>query len=81
MGKALRDEAVVRLPRISNNACHGGLRLAQGVKSFHHFHQFFASQSTTRSDDFEFTSMPPLYVFMNTREEISCNTRDRQPAL
>ncbi|CAB5105897.1 hypothetical protein D3OALGA1CA_1725 [Olavius algarvensis associated proteobacterium Delta 3] len=41
MGKALRDEAVVRLPRISNNAGHGGLRLARRVKSFQAVHPFF----------------------------------------
>jgi len=41
MGKALRDEAVVRLPRISNNAGHGGLRLARRVKSFQAVRPFF----------------------------------------
>ncbi|CAB5121010.1 hypothetical protein D3OALGB2SA_2985 [Olavius algarvensis associated proteobacterium Delta 3] len=41
MGKALRDEAVARLPRISNNAGHEGLRLARRVKSFQTVHQFF----------------------------------------
>ena len=41
MGKALRDEAVVRLPRISNNTGHGGLRLARRVKSFQAVQQFF----------------------------------------
>jgi len=35
------SEAVVRLPRISNNAGHGGLRLARRVKSFQVVHQFF----------------------------------------
>ncbi|CAB5116810.1 hypothetical protein D3OALGA1CA_5169 [Olavius algarvensis associated proteobacterium Delta 3] len=41
MGKALRDEAVVRLPRISNNAGQGGLRLARRVKSFQAVRPFF----------------------------------------
>ena len=41
MGKALRDEAVVQLPRISNNAGHGGLHLARWVKSFQVVDQFF----------------------------------------
>jgi len=41
MGKALRDEAVARLPRVSNNAVHGGLRLARRVKSFQAVHPFF----------------------------------------
>jgi hypothetical protein len=34
MGKALRGEAVVNLPRGSKNAGHGRLRLARRVKSF-----------------------------------------------
>jgi len=34
MAKALRGEAVVHLPRTSNNAGHESLRLAQRVKSF-----------------------------------------------
>jgi hypothetical protein len=37
MVKALRGEAVVLLPRISNNADHGCLRLALGVKTFQRF--------------------------------------------
>jgi len=41
MGKALRDEAVVRLPRVSNNTAHGGLRLARRVKSFQVVDPFF----------------------------------------
>ncbi|CAB5097806.1 hypothetical protein D3OALGA1CA_1218, partial [Olavius algarvensis associated proteobacterium Delta 3] len=34
MAKALRGEAVVNLPRTSNNAGHESLRLARRVKSF-----------------------------------------------
>jgi len=41
MAKALRDEAVVLLPRASNNAGHGRLLLARRVKSFQALHQCF----------------------------------------
>jgi len=34
MSKALRGEAVVHLPRASNNAAHGHLRLARRVRFF-----------------------------------------------
>jgi len=34
MAKAFRGEAVVHLPRASNNAGHGRLRLARRVKFF-----------------------------------------------
>ena len=34
MSKAFRDEAVVNLPQVSNNAGHGSLRMARRVKSF-----------------------------------------------
>jgi len=41
---SLRGEAVVQLPRASNNADHGSLRLARRVKSFQLNYHFVASQ-------------------------------------
>ncbi len=42
MAKALRGEAVVHLPRASNNTGHEGIRLARRVKWFHRFSSCWA---------------------------------------
>ena len=44
MTKAFRDETVVNLPRDSNNAGHGSLRLASRVKCFQVVDPFVALQ-------------------------------------
>ncbi len=44
MAKALRGEAVVRLPRASNNMGHERLRLARRVKWFDLFSSWWAQQ-------------------------------------
>jgi len=38
MAKAFRGDAVASLPRSSNNASHGSLRLTRRVKYFQFFH-------------------------------------------
>jgi hypothetical protein len=48
MGKAFRAEAVVDLPRVSNNEGQGSFRLAQGVKYFQVIDPFAALLSVCR---------------------------------
>jgi len=76
MAKALRGEAVVRLPRISNNAGHGGLRLARRVKSFQVVDQFFnvTHGFAARCSSNYFKALM-LFLFTQVLKKISCNIR------
>jgi len=53
MAKALRGDAVVQLPRASNNAGHGSLRLARRVKSFQAVLQIYDVTNCTLADSTE----------------------------
>jgi len=55
MAKAFRDEAVVNLPRVSNNAGHGSLRLARRVKCFQVVDPFVALQFAYRLNYLKFS--------------------------
>jgi hypothetical protein len=51
MVKAFRGEAVVNLPRASNNVGHGSLRLARRVEYFQVVYPLFALQIAHRVDN------------------------------
>ncbi|CAB5141553.1 hypothetical protein D3OALGA1CA_4237 [Olavius algarvensis associated proteobacterium Delta 3] len=75
MTKALGGEAVVHLPRASNNAGHGSLRLAQRGKSFQvviSYRCYILRPGQKTRDSHERLSMVFFYPLA---EKISCNIR------
>ena len=64
MAKAFRGEAAVRLPRTSNNAGHGSLRLARRVKSFQCVYPLLGVTNCTLADYLKLHSTPGRYIFL-----------------
>ena len=65
MAKALRGEAVVLLPRTSNNAGHGSLRLARRVKCFQFLYEWLGAKIYALVEYPEFTLDTGTFVALN----------------
>jgi len=75
MGKTLRGEAVVHLPRVSNNADHGLLRLARRVKYFQTFLNLEDDKLYPCRKDSYLQYRADIASFQLNAEKISCNVR------
>ena len=73
MGKAFRDEAVVDLPRVSNNVGHGSLRLAHRVKSFQKIDPLWVLHIANYKFNQNFQCYRKIVSFQPPAEKISRN--------